>query len=219
MRDRLVRARERCELHPGMLAADTAHGAADMLGWLVEEQGNEPHIPVCHCPAVDRSGIDERGYVRAQGRNFSATDVVCDHGADQYRCPGGQVLKPCWRNLSKGRPTFGKDGFKKYFARKHDCAARPLKPRRTPNRTTRKISRSRHETARQKAREIAKTDAHAASSYAKKKGERLFAHLERIIGLDRLRLRGSNGAQDEFHLAATSRSSGLGPSRSNPQPR
>ena len=31
----------------------------------------------------------------------------------------------------------------------------------------------------------------------------LFAHLKRILKLDRLRLRGSNGAGDEFHLAAT----------------
>jgi len=31
----------------------------------------------------------------------------------------------------------------------------------------------------------------------------LFAHLKRILGLGRLRLRGPNGARDEFHLAAT----------------
>lgn len=31
----------------------------------------------------------------------------------------------------------------------------------------------------------------------------LFAHLKRISGLGRLRLRGPNGAKDEFHLAAT----------------
>jgi hypothetical protein len=31
----------------------------------------------------------------------------------------------------------------------------------------------------------------------------LFAHLKRIIGLRRLRLRGPTGAQDEFLLAAT----------------
>ena len=30
----------------------------------------------------------------------------------------------------------------------------------------------------------------------------LFAHLKRILGLDRLRLRGPSGARDEFHLAA-----------------
>lgn len=30
----------------------------------------------------------------------------------------------------------------------------------------------------------------------------LCAHLKRILKLDRLRLRGSNGAEDEFHLGA-----------------
>ncbi len=37
----------------------------------------------------------------------------------------------------------------------------------------------------------------------RKKVEMLFAHLKRILKLDRLRLRGPNGARDEFHLAAT----------------
>jgi hypothetical protein len=37
----------------------------------------------------------------------------------------------------------------------------------------------------------------------KQKVEMLFAHLKRILKLDRLRLRGPNGARDEFHLAAT----------------
>ncbi len=30
----------------------------------------------------------------------------------------------------------------------------------------------------------------------------LFAHLKRILKVDRLRLRGPNGARDEFHMAA-----------------
>jgi hypothetical protein len=50
---------------------------------------------------------------------------------------------------------------------------------------------------------IATTDAYVTSSYARKKVEMLFAHLKRILRLDRLRLRGPNGARDEFHLAAT----------------
>jgi hypothetical protein len=53
------------------------------------------------------------------------------------------------------------------------------------------------------ARDIATTDAYVASSGARKKVEMLFAHLKRILKLDRLRLRGPNGARDEFHLAAT----------------
>lgn len=190
VRDMLVRTRHRCNLHPGVLTADTAYGAADMLGWLVEEQDIEPHIPV-----FDKSE-------RKDGA-FPATDFTYDPDTDAYNCPGGRELRPYWRHISKGRPAFGKDGFKKYYARKQDCAACPLKPRCTPNQATRKIARSRHEAARQHARDIAKTDAYVASSYARKKVEMLFAHLKRIIGLDRLRLRGPNGAKDEFHLAAT----------------
>ena len=37
----------------------------------------------------------------------------------------------------------------------------------------------------------------------RKKVEMLFAHLKRILRLTRLRLRGPNGARDEFLLAAT----------------
>jgi hypothetical protein len=37
----------------------------------------------------------------------------------------------------------------------------------------------------------------------RKKVEMLFAHLKRILKLDRLRLRGLTGAHDEFLLAAT----------------
>jgi hypothetical protein len=37
----------------------------------------------------------------------------------------------------------------------------------------------------------------------RKKVEILFAHLKRILKLDRLRLRGLSGAHDEFLLAAT----------------
>ena len=186
----LERARDRFGLHPEKLAADTAYGSADMLGWLVKVQGIEPHIPV-----VDKSE-------RRDGA-FPAIAFPYDSEADEYRCPGKRALKPYWRNISKDRPAFGKDGFKKYYARKEDCAACPLKPHCTPNQATRKISRSRHEDARQKAREIATTDAYVASSYARKKVEMLFAHLKRIIGLDRLRLRGPNGAKDESLMAAT----------------
>ena len=45
-------------------------------------------------------------------------------------------------------------------------------------------------------------DAYLVSRRQRKKVEMLFAHLKRILKLDRLRLRGPNGAKDEFHLAA-----------------
>jgi hypothetical protein len=52
------------------------------------------------------------------------------------------------------------------------------------------------------ARDIATTDAYVTSRRERKKVEMLFAHLKRILKLDRLRLRGPNGARDEFRLAA-----------------
>ena len=65
------------------------------------------------------------------------------------------------------------------------------------------MTRSIYEGARDYAREIAKTDAYVTSRRERKKVEMLFAHLKRILKLDRLRLRGPNGARDEFLLAAT----------------
>ena len=78
-----------------------------------------------------------------------------------------------------------------------------MKARCCPNSTTRKIARSIHESARDVARAIAQTDAYKQSRKDRKKVEMLFAHLKRILKLDKLRLRGLSSAQDEFLLAAT----------------
>ena len=53
------------------------------------------------------------------------------------------------------------------------------------------------------ARQIAKSWEGRQSRRLRKKIEMLFAHLKRILNLGRLRLRGPNGARDEFLLAAT----------------
>ena len=63
--------------------------------------------------------------------------------------------------------------------------------------------RSVHEGARDMARDIAGTDGYVTSRRERKKVEMLFAHLKRILRVDRLRLRGPSGARDEFLLAAT----------------
>jgi hypothetical protein len=78
-----------------------------------------------------------------------------------------------------------------------------MKARCCPNTPTRKIARSVHESARDVARGIAKSKAYKQSRKDRKKVEMLFAHLKRILKLDRLRLRGPSGAHDEFLLAAT----------------
>jgi hypothetical protein len=67
----------------------------------------------------------------------------------------------------------------------------------------RQIDRSPHESARDVARAITKTDAYKQSRKERKKVEMLFAHLKRILKMDKLRLRGFSNAKDEFLLAAT----------------
>jgi hypothetical protein len=91
----------------------------------------------------------------------------------------------------------------RYRASKLDCESCSLKPQCCPKAPARKIPRSIHEGARDMARDIAKTEGYWTSRCQRKKVEMLFAHLKRILKLDRLRLRGPNGARDEFHLAAT----------------
>ena len=96
-----------------------------------------------------------------------------------------------------------KDNTILYRASKFDCSDCALKPKCCPNTPARKVPRSIHEGARDMARDIAKTEAYVVSRRERKKVEMLFAHLKRIIGLERLRLRGPCGARDEFLLAAT----------------
>jgi hypothetical protein len=83
------------------------------------------------------------------------------------------------------------------------CQACPSKAKCCPNAVARKITREEHEDARQVARDIAKTEQYVISMKLRKKVKMLFAHLKRILGLNRLRLRGPSGANDEFLLAAT----------------
>ena len=100
------------------------------------------------------------------------------------------------------RPFVNENGLMRYHASKFDCDPCSLKPRCCPDTPARKILRSIHEGAHDMARDIAAIDEYVTSQRQRKKVEMLFAHLRRILKLDRLRLRGPNGARDEFNLAA-----------------
>jgi hypothetical protein len=90
-----------------------------------------------------------------------------------------------------------------YRASTYDCEPCALKAQCCPNAPARKIPRSIHEGAGQMPRDICNSDEGRTSRRERKKIEMLFAHLKRILKLDRLRLCGPNRARDEFHLAAT----------------
>ena len=185
------RITNRFAMTPDKLVGDTGYGSAEMLGWLVEERGIAPHIPVW-----DKSK-------RTDG-TFSREDFIYDTATDSYTCPSGKRLQTYRRNFSKPRKANGgKDGFIRYRASKHDCDACPLKPQCCPGDPGRRLMRSVHEAARDVARDIRKTDAYMTSFIERRKVEMLFAHLKRYIGVATMRLRGPKGAYEQFQLAAT----------------
>jgi transposase len=179
----IERSMERFDLYPARLMGDSAYGSADMLGWLVHEHGIEPHVTV-----FDKSA-------RKDG-TFSRDDFTYDHERDIYFCPGGKTLTTTGTLVND-------DATMLYRASQHDCLGCALKSKCSPNSPARKVPRSIHEGARDMARQIAKSWEGRMSRRLRKKVEMLFAHLKRILNLGRLRLRGPNGARDEFLLAAT----------------
>lgn len=181
-RTMIDRVADRFDMRPRRLCGDTAYGTASMLGWLVEERGIAPHIPV-----FDKSRRNDGTLARA--------DFTWDGDNDRYICPRGKPLK------STGRVHGGTT--KLYRSRKTDCDSCPLKPRCCAKTPHRKIPRDVNEDARNVARAIYASPNYDQSRRDRKRVEMLFAHLKRILRMGRLRLRGPNGANDEFLLAAT----------------
>ena len=171
----IERSLERFDLYPSRLLGDSGYGSAEMLGWLLYEHGIEPHVTV-----FDKSA-------RTDG-TFSREDFTYDHAGDVYRCPGGKVLTTTGTLVNDGATML-------YVASKRDCDLCALKSRCCPKQASRKVPRSIYEGARDMAREIARSWEGRTSRRLRKKIEMLFAHLKRILKLDRLRLRGPNGAR------------------------
>jgi len=178
----IERSMKRFGQYPARLIGDSAYGSAEMLGWLVHEHGIEPHVTV-----FDKSA--------RQDGTFSRDEFAYDHERDLYLCPGGKKLTTTGTLVNDNATML-------YRASKHDCARCALKLKCCPSTPARKVPRSIHEDARDMARQIAKSREGRTSRRLRKKVEMLFAHLKRILKLDRLRLRGPNGARDEFLLAA-----------------
>lgn len=176
-------------LKPERLSADSAYGSAEILAWMVEERNIAPHVPVW-----------DKGE-RADG-TFSRSDFIFDTVSNTYTCPGGKILQQYRRPFAIPRAGVTKNNMRLYRASQSDCAACALKARCCPGQPHRKVPRSVHEAARDVARRVAGTPEYLQSRRERKKVEMLFAHLKRILSLNRLRLRGPSGAKDEFLLAA-----------------
>ncbi|MDO9314604.1 MAG: IS1182 family transposase [Burkholderiaceae bacterium] len=186
----LDRVEQRFGVKPDRLVGDTAYGTAPMLAWMVKDKGIAPHVPVW-----DRSE-------RKDG-TLSSSEFEWDGQANEYRCPQGHALLSERRAFTRPRDHVTKEAVVIYRASQNDCTGCAMKQRCCPNTLARKIRRSVHEDSRNVARELATTPQYQQSRRDRKKVEMLFAHLKRILKLDRLRLRGQSGAHDEFLLAAT----------------
>lgn len=184
--DMVDRVQDRFGLYPERFVGDGAYGNAETLGWLFYEKGIEPHVPV-----LDKLAREDQ--------TFSRADFKFDHRGDRYLCPGGRELLPSRRQFQTIRPKAKDDETVRYRAAKSDCDACELKFRCCPKTPTRHVTRSIHEGARDMARDIAETDAFVAARRARRKVEMLFAHMKKIMGLSRLRLRGPNGAKRRVH--------------------
>ncbi len=185
----MERVEERFDLKPERFAADTNYGSAEMLGWLVKEKQITPHVPV-----IDKSD--------GKPELFGRSDFTWEAAADRYVCPAGKSLRHS-RYKSKNPGQVTKDNTIIYRASKRDCDQCAMKPVCCPKGPGRKIARSIHEDARDLARSLVDTKAYQKSRNERKKVEMLFGHLKRILKMDKLRLRGFSGANDEFLLAAT----------------
>lgn len=170
-----------------MLIGDSGYGTADLLGWLVEEKQITPHIPV---------------FDNSEGKQelFGRSNFTWDPEQDHYLCPAGKSVGRNHRNFKNKRTGITKANTITYRASQSDCGPCPLKSQCSPTTPARKIQRSIHEAARDLARSLKHTDAYAQSRNAQKKVVMLFGHLKRIMRFDQLRLRGPNGANDEFLL-------------------
>lgn len=134
---------------------------------------------------------------------FSRSDFVFDAERNRYTSPNGKHLLRYRKPGNKHRIRVGKDGMINYHAIQADCQPCPLKERCWPNMRARKVKRSVHEASRDVARAEARTPAFRRSSRQRKQVDMLFAHMKRVLKVDRLRLHGLKSAQDEFLLTAT----------------
>ena len=189
-RTMIDRSEERFRLKPERLIGDTGYGNAQMLGWLVEDKHITPHIPVLS-KSEGKAGL------------FGRSDFRWEVQADCYVCPAGKHLGRNRRKFKTKRSGITKENTIIYRASQSDCQSCPMKTQCCQKGLARSIRRSIHEDARDVARTLANTEAYAQSRKDRKKVEMLFGHLKKIMRFDRLRLRGPNGAHDEFLLAAT----------------
>ena len=185
----IERTETRFGMKPDLVTADSAYGSAESLPWLVNQKAITPLIPV-----FDKS-------TRTDG-TFSRADFAFDPERDRYTCPAGKNWstsvaptprpEPASRRGHKALPR-QQIGLRRLRAQSPVLPERscPQDPARSGRRRSRRGSGARRNAgirgglppAEESRDAVRPPQAHPAAR--------------------RLRLRGPNGAKDEFLLAAT----------------
>ena len=107
-RTMVERVQQRFDLKPSRLIGDMAYGAAELLGWMVDEKVIEPHVPVW-----DKTQRNDE--------TLSSSEFEWDEATNEYRCPQGRALRSQWRTFKSARTHVTKADTVIYRSTQADC--------------------------------------------------------------------------------------------------
>src|SRR5436853_3081473 len=166
---------------PATVAADTTYGNGEILQWLAD-RNITPYMRT-------RDSIH-----RKNSPFFGPERFTYQPEHNRYICPAGEQLNYVGLNVRNRAHA--------YIGSAKRCGACSQKAQCTSGRY-KYLAIHVHESARQRARELANPPESAQAQRQRAKLEALFAELKNHIGLRRLRLRRIKFVREQFFLAAT----------------
>jgi len=165
---------------PVSVGADATYGNGEFVQWLLD-RGITPYMRT------------RDSALRKKSPFYGPERFTYQPESNSYRCPAGEQLNYVGLNVRNRAHA--------YIGSRKRCGACSLKTQCTSGQY-KYLAIHMHETARQRARELANTPGFASAQRARKKVEALFAELKNQIGLRRLRLRRLKFVREQFFLAA-----------------
>ncbi len=162
------------------IAADTTYGNGEFLQWLLD-RGITPYMRT------------RDSALRKNNPGYGPERFTYQPESNSYRCPAGEQLNYVGLNVRNRAHA--------YIGSAKRCGACSQKAQCTSGRY-KYLAIHIHESARQRARELANTPEFSTAQRQRKKVEALFAELKNQIGLRRLRLRRLKFVREQFFLAA-----------------
>jgi hypothetical protein len=188
----LDRTAEQFDLTPSRLVADGGYGSVDMVGRQVDERGIEQHVNL-----IDKSERTDGTFSR-EPTSHSIPNATSMSVPEVRSCENIAARSPC---RAKASQRTARSAIAPLNTTATPACSNPSAVRICPHARSCDPFMKPLVTRPVRSPRLRLTPSHVANE--KRSVEMLFAHLKRIFRLDRLRLRGPNGAKDEFLLAAT----------------